>query len=190
MIARARQNDRPRRGRTNCQGLLAGAGGSGRPKSGVAAGRAGGQSQTNNLWFRLAQGMAEFRAGHSEPAINGSSRSWLETNSTQRPWQDTFTSMAHHRLKDLEAARRALTVANARFDAFLQQGLLTEPGSEQWWFDPAASLALRLEAEKTVLGQPVSAIPTVHLTRCCAQSLVDSADQSCPDAERGKPAGN
>ena len=118
-------------------------------------------SATNNLWFRLAQGMAEFRSGQAEAAIE-----WLEPALACNELHIAtlagyVASLAHHQLGASERARAALTNANARFDAFLQQGFVTGGGWEWWWFDPAASMALRLEAEKTVLGQPVWARPTV-----------------------------
>jgi len=119
------------------------------------------KSQTNNLWFRLVQGMGEFRADHPEAAIP-----WLEPvragdEVNAASLAGYVIGMAHHRLKDLEKARMALAAANAKLDGLLQQGILTEPGMEQWWFDAAAALALRAEAERTVLGKLVSLSPTV-----------------------------
>lgn len=113
-------------------------------------------SRETDLWFRLVQGMAEFRSGHPEAAIQ-----WLEPVLSGDELHAAtlagyFTSMAQHRLNAAEQARTTLAGANGRLDAFLQPGFLTGSGWDQWWFDAAASLTLRIEAERTVLGRPVS----------------------------------
>jgi hypothetical protein len=141
-------------------------------------------SATNNLWFRLAQGMAEFRAGQAEVAIQ-----WLEPARTANELHVAVlagyvASLAHHRLGASDRARAALTNANARFDAFLQPGSVTGGGWDRWWFDPAASMALRLEAEKTVLGQPVWAKPTVASLAATRKAWLASRLEAPAPSER------
>jgi thiol-disulfide isomerase/thioredoxin len=112
-------------------------------------------------WYRLVKGWAELRAGHPDAAI-----SWLEPVFASDELRAAILagyagSMAHHRLQHPEQAQAVLGRTNERFDAFLREGDLTAGRGERWWFDGAAAMVLRAEAEKLILGKLVSPQPTM-----------------------------
>ncbi len=118
------------------------------------------KAQPDSPWFKLVKGMAEYRADHAEETLR-----WLdELRAHQDPHiaclSGLLAAMSQHRLGHGEQAKAALAQASARLDAFLQQGNLAGGSWERWWFDAAASVVLRAEAEKLILGSEVSPRPT------------------------------
>jgi ATP/maltotriose-dependent transcriptional regulator MalT len=77
---------------------------------------ASGANQAHLPWFRMLKGMAEYRQGHLESAIE-----WLDQAlrsmdvdfSASRATALLFLAMSHHRLGHAEQARGALTDARA-----------------------------------------------------------------------------
>ena len=111
-------------------------------------------------WFGLVKGMAEYRGGNLAEAVrwlNG-----LRTNDDPRiaSLAGLFCAMAQHRLLLPELARHTLDAANHRYAGFLQMGDLSAPNGPVWWFDGAAVILIRAEAERLILGREVSARPT------------------------------
>ncbi len=118
------------------------------------------QAQPDNDWYKLVKGMAEFRSQKMEAAMP-----WLDGLQAHKDPQlgslaGYFVAMAQHGLNHGEEARAVLAGANARLDALLQQGNLAALSWERWWFDAAASILIRAEAEKLIFGREVSARPT------------------------------
>jgi hypothetical protein len=67
-------------------------------------------------WFRMCKGMAEYRAGHYESAIDWLARARTLEAATGLATLDLFTAMAHHRLGHAAEARQWLEQAVARMD--------------------------------------------------------------------------
>jgi thiol-disulfide isomerase/thioredoxin/tetratricopeptide (TPR) repeat protein len=118
--------------------------------------------QTNSYseWFRMVKGMAEYRAGNAHEAL-----SWLDglaTNDDPRiaSLAGFFAAMAQQRRGNDADARTTLALASDRFDAFLRKGDLGAQAGPKWWFDAAAAILIRAEAERLILGREVSPRPT------------------------------
>lgn len=116
--------------------------------------------QPDLAWYRLVKGMAEYRAGHAAEALR-----WLdEPASDDDPriasLAGLFSAMARHRLGEGDQARAALSAASRRFDAALSKGNLGEQAGPKWWFDAAAAILIRAEAERLIMGREVSPRPT------------------------------
>jgi tetratricopeptide (TPR) repeat protein len=95
----------------------------------------GGRDERNASWFRLLKGMAEYRAGSPERAIN-----WLTASLTpelphRAATAELYLAMVRHRLGDAPAARAALASAEARIQRLTPTagtGDLAEGGIENW----------------------------------------------------------
>jgi serine/threonine protein kinase/tetratricopeptide (TPR) repeat protein len=117
-------------------------------------------SQPDFAWYRLVKGMAEYRAGNASKVLP-----WLdEPASNDDPriasLAGLISAMAQHRLGKEEQARVALSAASRQLDALLSNGNLGEQAGPQWWFDAAAAILIRAEAERLILGREVSPRPT------------------------------
>jgi tetratricopeptide (TPR) repeat protein len=95
----------------------------------------GGKDERNATWFRLLKGMAEYRAGSPERAIN-----WLTASLTpdlphRAATAELYLAMARHRMGDAATAKAALASAEERIQRLTPQagtGDLAEGGIENW----------------------------------------------------------
>ena len=71
-----------------------------------------------------------------------------------------FFAMAQKQSGNPESALTVLNTANQDFDEYLKQGNLGIPAGEMWWFDSAAAILIRAEAERMILGAETSPRPT------------------------------
>jgi len=113
-------------------------------------------------WFRLVKGIAEYRSNHADEAVQ-----WLDalrTNDDSRiaSLSGYFTAMAQYRLNQPELAETTLSSANIQFDSILEKGNLGVVAGEKWWFDAAACILIRAEAEQMILGGKTSPRPTME----------------------------
>ena len=77
-----------------------------------------------------------------------------------------IAALAQQRRGNAEQARTALAVASDRYDVFLRNGDLGAQAGPKWWFDAAAAIVIRAEAEQVILGREVSPRPTPAPPRC------------------------
>jgi tetratricopeptide (TPR) repeat protein len=113
-----------------------------------------GAGNNAEVWYPLAKGMAEYRAGEADPAHYERAIDWL-TRAKRRNRVDAFVAtadfylaMAHHRLGHTDEARAALAAAVKRADAKLPRAggddLLVGGPVENWLICNVA----RREAER------------------------------------------
>lgn len=102
-------------------------------------------------WFRLAKGMAEYRAGHWQDAID-----WLERAEQTSDGSlylntliDLFLAMSHHRLQQTEPARQRLAKATETIEQ-----RFPKPGSDYGgsWHDMLMCHILHREAQALLNG--------------------------------------
>jgi eukaryotic-like serine/threonine-protein kinase len=100
------------------------------------------------VWFQIAKGMAEFRAGHFERSIQWLRESRMDSYATLgggKPLGHLFLAMAHYRLGRTDEARAELTKATALIDAEVPSWNPDEGrvGGPDW----IMAMAVRREAE-------------------------------------------
>jgi tetratricopeptide (TPR) repeat protein len=95
----------------------------------------GGRDQRHACWFRLMKGMAQYRAGSYDAAVNWLTDS-LEPDLPHRTaTAEAYLAMAYHRLGKADEARKTLARAEARAARLTPQpgiGDLAEGGIENW----------------------------------------------------------
>jgi len=111
-------------------------------------------------WFQLVKGMSEYRSGNTKDAIR-----WMDglrTHDDPRiaALAGFFVAMAEADAGNADKANAAFEAANKRLNEDLQTGQLGSRAGEQWWFDSAAAIVVRAEAERKIFGAETSPRPT------------------------------
>jgi tetratricopeptide (TPR) repeat protein len=98
-------------------------------------------------WFALTKGLAEYRAGRFDSALQFLDKAQSLNGSAPRATIDLIRAMAHHKLNDHQRAREFLEKAIARMDKELAKpGVEPLSGAENWLI----CHVLRREAERVV----------------------------------------
>jgi WD40 repeat protein/tetratricopeptide (TPR) repeat protein len=126
------------------------------------ADRAVTNTEKNNIyyWFMLVKGMAEYRAGNPEQAID-----WLGKSLTPLPSSvpefnslaQLFLSMSYHRLGREKEARQALqqarTLINAELEKWKRENASKNSDDSHDWDDWLRSMSVLPEAEALIEGK-------------------------------------
>jgi tetratricopeptide (TPR) repeat protein len=102
-------------------------------------------------WDKLAKGMAAYRSGNLEEALEWF-QGWRQFGlSSAASMAGYFSAMVYYQQGDKQAANAALAEASRRRAMFLRSGLHT------WnWVEYVGSATVGAEAEKMILGQTVT----------------------------------
>jgi WD40 repeat protein/serine/threonine protein kinase/tetratricopeptide (TPR) repeat protein len=106
-------------------------------------------------FFQLAKGMAEYRAGHFEQAmqwLRGSQKANLSSLAPFKALAHLFLAMAHYRQGHADEARTALAQATTLINAEVQKWKPDDGnmGNHDWFM----SIIVRKEAEALIAGKP------------------------------------
>ena len=118
------------------------------------------KSQPDCEWFQLVKGMATYRAGRNEEAMRWLDGLRQQCNTRIAILAGYFFAMAQKQSGNPESALTVLNTANQELDEYLKQGNLGIPAGEMWWFNSAAAILIRAEAERMILGAETSPRPT------------------------------
>jgi len=111
-------------------------------------------------WFHLVNGMAEYRIGNAPQAMH-----WMDDLRSQEDpriaaMAGFIAAMARADAGSTNDAALTLKEASKRLDEHLRTGNLGSWAGERWWFDAAAAIVVRAEAERKILGREASPRPT------------------------------
>jgi tetratricopeptide (TPR) repeat protein len=110
-------------------------------------------------WFELAEGMAQCRRGEDDEAIRTLAPIRKHPQRSAATLACYFSALAQHHAGRKNDALAALEDANNFLGETLRGGELGNAVVE--WFDNAAAIAIRTEAEKAILGRATSPAVTV-----------------------------